>query len=366
MNILVSSLPIREKYLPAYGGVEAVEFFDMIIDATKVFVDGYQREYYSDLIVMPKIIVVNDINELFSLIVGKSDEVIFFNLKPNDKSLSFLNEVKRKGVRVSVVNNKSVSRNPKSIFGFRFFVFILRYSWFFIYSRFSYSFVDVFYTNSLFYNYNTIRVFRPKKVVFVRHFDMSGVSPLKMNCNNRGGVFIDQYLPFHTEDVKGRERLDPFVYYSKVVELIDVLKEVYNLDSIVIARHPNSLGEELKYLNGLESSYGETKTLVENNMFIFGHFSNVINYAFILGKKVLLIDLDALPSYRRRSIQHLSEAVGYELVRFEDGKIVKCKKNFFRRFLSYLSYQIFYSAKSPCFIKAFKIEVTDSQIKRSL
>lgn len=111
-----------------------------------------------------------------------------------------------------------------------------------------------------------------------------------------GGVFLDQYLPFHPDYIHmGVDfPLLPDVYYSNLCKFFAILES--NLDSrIVIAAHPRSdYGNLPDYFCGRSVIKGRTADLVERSSFVITHTSTSIHYAILFHKPVVIITNDKL------------------------------------------------------------------------
>jgi hypothetical protein len=116
------------------------------------------------------------------------------------------------------------------------------------------------------------------------------------DCNNKGGVFLDQYLPFHPDYIHmGLDfPIEPEVYYQNLCSFFSMLE--MNMDSrIVIAAHPRSdYPNQPDYFCGRSIVKGQTAALVERSSFVITHTSTSIHYAILYHKPIILITNDRL------------------------------------------------------------------------
>lgn len=360
MNILISGLPIRKKYIKAYGGIEAFNFFDLVVDATPALVEGYKKENYDDEVFLgsEKVVVLKSVDEILSILNKKVNNAVFFNMRCNKLELKLIKLLRVKKAKIHLLQNKSVARNPRLLFNPLAFIRVNLINFICILiAKIGFSRIDVLYTSSSFFSFRKLIYFLPKKIVRVKHFDVVGFSDDKLQNNDVSGVFVDQYLPFHTEGIDGREKLNPEEYYNKISEFMLFMKDKFNLDQIYFARHPNSTGKELRYLTGFKVCMGETTSVISKCEYVFGHYSNAINQAFLLNKNVYLVYLDVLPAYRTLNIDNVVDKVGYKSIRFNGDGVVSFQDPLVKRTFSYYGYRVFYGMSKPDFLCAFKRQV---------
>ncbi|MCX5811387.1 MAG: hypothetical protein NT178_02425 [Proteobacteria bacterium] len=108
------------------------------------------------------------------------------------------------------------------------------------------------------------------------------------------GIFLDEYLPFHTDylylDLPVKISADE--YYPALVRFFDYIEESFNV-RIVIAAHPRSHYEEhTDYFGGREVVRGKTAELVQNAGFILLHNSTAINHVVLFKKPMIFFTTD--------------------------------------------------------------------------
>lgn len=120
--------------------------------------------------------------------------------------------------------------------------------------------------------------------------------------DNKMGVFLDQYFPFHPDAVTS-----PLVaakdYYPRVCSFFDHLERHYGVH-IVIAAHPRSHYETRESLYGNRTIMrGRTGELVKESGFVIMHDSISINYAVLFRKPMIFITTDLLQKARKGTIE---------------------------------------------------------------
>lgn len=110
-------------------------------------------------------------------------------------------------------------------------------------------------------------------------------------------VFIDQYLPFHS-DVKltGVKNPQSEPYYSRLNLLFCKIEEAYNC-KVFIAAHPASIKyKEHNYYEGREVFFGETGQLIKDSIGVLGHFSTAVAFPVIYKKKMIMLTSNEIKS----------------------------------------------------------------------
>lgn len=181
---------------------------------------------------------------------------------------------------------------------------------------------------------------RKTKREYLYSFDYENL--IQTQAYDNGGrkycVFIDQFLPFHPDNIVYKKIfIDPDRYYSELEEMLRNMQQMLNLD-ILIAAHPQSNYEDKKYLKGFKVIYGQTAALVKAAEVICTHFSTAGIYAVMLKKPLLLFNPEVLHPVRlfQNAINELADATGAriaenadflsndEAIGFEQKKYDKC------------------------------------------
>lgn len=106
-------------------------------------------------------------------------------------------------------------------------------------------------------------------------------------------VFLDQFLPYHPDNLSSGYYIDPQQYYEKMTALFQMIEKACHL-KVIIAAHPRadySKHEELK--NFLIIRY-KTAELVKDAEFVIAHFSTSISYAVTFQKPLVLVTTNDL------------------------------------------------------------------------
>lgn len=109
--------------------------------------------------------------------------------------------------------------------------------------------------------------------------------------NQRFMVFIDQYLPFHPDNIiLKRNGLSQEQYYSRLNDCFNVLENEFRMP-VLIAAHPKAQKyKETNYFNGRTVLFGETHTLIKQSQLVLAHFSTAISYAVMSYKPMLFLN----------------------------------------------------------------------------
>lgn len=119
------------------------------------------------------------------------------------------------------------------------------------------------------------------------------IRDVKANEDEKLGVFIDEYLPFHPDHVDmGLPSVEAGEYYRLLCDFFNFLEEKYGVH-ITIAAHPRSKYDEMPDLfGGRPVIRGKTVELVRNAAFVMLHQSMALNYAVLFRKPIILITTD--------------------------------------------------------------------------
>jgi len=110
------------------------------------------------------------------------------------------------------------------------------------------------------------------------------------------GVFLDSYLPFHSDFVHQQVSppTTPEEYYPVLCRFFDFVKDNYDV-RINIAAHPRSKYEDHPdYFGGRSVVRGKTIHMVRESEFVIAHASNALNFAILFGKPVVFITTNKL------------------------------------------------------------------------
>lgn len=355
IKCLITCIDFREKYISSLGDGDVFEVFDYVIDVTKLIFPERGSFKFNDGVVGNNIYTPKNKSE-FCNIVKKVKADLYLIFRPQEYSVTkFVYEiVSKSGATWGVLSNKKTLRNPLDIISVRKNIKKILYK---VAPGKDFK-SDFLMTNSLVANSDILRKIKFNEVIKVPHMD--AVTPAQMSkemskgmCKNkkRVGVFLDQYLPFHLEIQKKRGvYIDPVVYYKELEKVLGFLKIEHGLDEIVFCRHPNSLGEELKYIGRLRSVQGDTKLEVVKSDVVFVHFSNSASFAIQANKKIVCLCLGCMPKSLQRTIEEKGKDLGVDVVYYTEEGGVEVKQRWkgnalLRRFL----FSVFYSQykKSP-------------------
>ena len=112
--------------------------------------------------------------------------------------------------------------------------------------------------------------------------------------DQRTGIFLDEYLPFHTDylylDLPVKVSADE--YYPAVRSFFDHIEKNFQV-RIIVAAHPRShYDEHTDYYGGREMVRGRTAEMVKKAGFVLLHNSTAINYAVLFRKPLIFFTTD--------------------------------------------------------------------------
>lgn len=114
------------------------------------------------------------------------------------------------------------------------------------------------------------------------------------NINEPYCVFLDQYLPYHPDNLSGGYIIDGDEYYDQLEKFFDKIEQKYNL-KVIIAEHPRSSYENKNdILKKFKRIKFKTAELVKDAEFVMGHFSTSISYAVLFKKPLFLLTTDSI------------------------------------------------------------------------
>lgn len=135
-------------------------------------------------------------------------------------------------------------------------------------------------------------------------------------------VFLDQYIPFHNDNLlNGYKLVDPKKYYSSLNNCFSLIEKKYGIP-VVIAAHPaaNKYKEENPF-EGRELIYNKTAELVKGSEIVLAHFTTAISYVVLNKKKMLLLTSNAIRDARpqiNEYIVFLSNLLGLKCINQDD------------------------------------------------
>lgn len=117
--------------------------------------------------------------------------------------------------------------------------------------------------------------------------------------NNDYVVFLDQYIPYHNDNIlNGRKQIDPDKYYNALNNVFSLIEERLGLP-VIIAAHPAAKNYvERNPFNGRLFEYNKTAELVKGCKFVVAHFTTAISFVVLGQKKMILLTSDAITATR--------------------------------------------------------------------
>ena len=107
-------------------------------------------------------------------------------------------------------------------------------------------------------------------------------------------VFIDQFIPFHPDNVVHNNiHIDPAIYYDQVEKCLEAIKKKYDV-AIIVAAHPQANYANIPYFKKYKIEYGKTAALVKNSKLVCAHFSTSIIMGVMGRKKIILLNVESL------------------------------------------------------------------------
>ncbi|MCX5715313.1 MAG: hypothetical protein NTV07_00250 [Candidatus Omnitrophica bacterium] len=109
-------------------------------------------------------------------------------------------------------------------------------------------------------------------------------------------VFLDQFLPFHSDYIREKQRppMTPYKYYGILNDFFDRLETKTGLE-VVIAAHPRSHYEDMPdYFHGRNCVKGKTIELVRGSQLVINHCTTAVNFANLFYKPLIFITCKAL------------------------------------------------------------------------
>lgn len=108
-------------------------------------------------------------------------------------------------------------------------------------------------------------------------------------------VFLDQYLPFHPDNVIcGLTPPNPIEYYTTLNKAFNIIENKYKIP-IIIAAHPKALKyKDVNYYNGRKVIFNKTEELILSSSLVLLHNSTSVSTAIMAKKPMLYLSMDCL------------------------------------------------------------------------
>lgn len=349
IKCLITCIDFRQKYVQSLGGGDALGVFDNIIDVTRLIFPDRGAFEFNDGIVSDRVIKPDSISEFENVLKKIAPDLVLIFRPQSFPLTKFVYEnVSQIGATWGVLSNKKTLRDPLNVLDLKRRLKCLYYK---LGSKKFHA--DFIMTNSLMENVDILKKIKFDKVITVPHMDavIPNRQVLAHAKNERVGVFLDQYLPFHLEIQRKRGiYIRPGEYYQEVRSFLNFAKEKYSLDKVIFCQHPNSLGEEVGFLKGLECVKNETQRAVSNADMVFMHFSNSGSFAIQGNKPIICFSLGCMPHGLCETIHEKSEKIGADYIHFEHNEVrTHVKRYWFNKRLRVFLFKLNYSAngKSP-------------------
>lgn len=347
MKCLITCIDYREKYMSAFGGLDAInETFDLILDITDLTVLERKDFAFNDGIRGGHIIKIDNLHDLARVLERKKPHVsLIFRPRQGPVMKQVFQLVQQYSNKWGVLENKLMLRNPFTLLNplkwFRFFALKYGLARLLLLPR-----PDFFMTNNQMVNARLFWHINPKKVLYVPHMDAACDKPDEIAEKN--GLFMDQYLPFHDEiETVYGIKIKPSSYYSALNAYLHEAKKTYGLDKIIIARHPNSRGEELKWLDDFECVSGQSRIQAKKASMIFGHYSNSLLYAIQYSKPLILLRGPFLQGPLDDLLIERARQTGAQIDTFEGGRVMQNKRHCIKRpLMSFLYNHMYFQNKA--------------------
>ena len=279
-KIIVTCLDWRVKYK---GTVGNIDYFDHVIDITNL-VHPRLNDIKLNHRIFPDSITdkctVPSSFEQFKVTIENLKPTCCIVLRPLLEYPSmdqYLREINKNCQTWSICLNKQPLTNISLFAMFKYLV--KTFSGYLLQPKNSLK-PDILYTNNVERNLHVVLKYRPNKIVKVRHMDHPTGSPTPHKRNV--GLFLDGFIPFHSEFNYLYEQVSPKQFYSQLEEYLRLQKDKYKLESILISAHPNSDGAEKKYLRDHEITYASTAEIIVNYRRVWSFGSEATSLAVLL------------------------------------------------------------------------------------
>ncbi len=153
-----------------------------------------------------------------------------------------------------------------------------------------------------------------------------------INDKGKYAVFLDQYLPFHTDAIlfkKFNPKVSEVKYFPALNEFFSTF-EKYTKTKVVIAAHPKSNYDRIGKNVWCGRTFYKDKTyeLIKNCSYVFAHQSTSLSYAVILKKPILfLTSNEYMKSYDSFTVHSYAKYFKQPLFNIDNFKESDFKKN---------------------------------------
>jgi len=108
-------------------------------------------------------------------------------------------------------------------------------------------------------------------------------------------VFLDQYLPFHPDDIRAEKKFGRAeLYYLSLCSFFDFFEKNTGF-KVVIASHPRADNYKKKnYFGGRPVLFNQTPDLIYKSQYVICHYSSAISFAVLYNKPILFITNNAI------------------------------------------------------------------------
>lgn len=113
---------------------------------------------------------------------------------------------------------------------------------------------------------------------------------IPINTTDNYIVFLDQYLPYHSDCVLSNEKsLSPLEYYTSLNSFFSCVEAFWGIP-VVIAAHPSANKyREKNPFAGRKIYYDQTAELVKASTLVLAHYTTAISYVVINKKPMILL-----------------------------------------------------------------------------
>ncbi|MFC2992190.1 hypothetical protein [Halomonas tibetensis] len=320
MNVLITFVEWRKKYAYALGDIS---FIDKVFDCSVI---GNSPEYvnrstgFSDSIKSYKPSSISDL--VLNLDCDANLDIYILFPRPTSRCLEIIKSLPQKS-NINIICNKGTRYTVPP------YILLANYALSKITKFFSRSLaikINAVYTNDKLVNAKVISCFKPKKVMCIKALDCPQE---KKSCNRdsvKTGVFYDSYFPFHKElALYGDVWICPAGFYGRVNTLMKTLKQEKKLDKILFSPHPNSNGDELKYIDDEFLTTKSTRDLVLNCNYHWAFGSDALFLACLPENYICCVDFpDILPSKISKYIKYKARLLAADYLTLS-GKNVKVR-----------------------------------------
>lgn len=179
-------------------------------------------------------------------------------------------------------------------------------------------------------HYKAARLCREKCPVYFFH--SSNYEDCFINLNlpplveNPYCVFIDQYLPYHSDLIEEGVQIEPNAYFKEINTFFDLVEELYNVE-VIIAAHPRSNYDLHPGVYGKRRIIkNETCRLVKDAKFVIYHFSNSLAYVTLYKKPLLVVTTDAINRILADAVRSICNQLNVSEINLDEFSQVENKR----------------------------------------